>query len=695
MDAIINFELRSYDINTILCSNSKSPTAKKIPTYTDILMNKVSSEALSSPDNNFFQSQPLRLILSNSSISTFCGNNQNPSGGGNGLLSGARTSGIAINGNNTSLAMLNPSQGSQESQSHQSKFCVGRPPTMKLIPTMYQYVMKKRSSEASTSRSLPNEQPLNKQMRMSSSNFFSFQSNPSITGVMIPNQGANVEQPLTRNNSSSTLHGSENHNLLQSNNYDLGGLTGTESRVGTNDNSIGNNGAMIPNQDANVEQPLTHNNSSSTLHGSQNHNLMQSCSYNLGGLTGTGSRVGANDNSIDNNVAMIPNQGANVEQLLTHNNPSSTLHGSQNHNLVQSCTYNLGGLTGTRSRVGANDNSIGNNVAMIPNQGANVEQLLTHNNSSSTLHGSQNHNLMQSCSYNLGGLTRTGSRVGTNVSSIGNNDVMIPNQGANVEQPLTQNNPHNLGLGIGQDFQSPTQAQHNQLNDIINNGHHYILNNNQSLPQNPNLSFTDCNLPELPSYSEIQLSPLVGTGLQDIDAAATATQEHDDADIFLNNQSFPQSPSLTLVQHEGNQNLDLKNDLTSNLPSENSSKSSFSTSFLNLHSETNTTSLNQVLEYQDPNSSNDSFQNPNSETNTSPHGNMIMTEKQCGLDSSQCVSNLGDLSHHPISETNIGSQILTLESQKDLNISEYLSESYAVEEETDWICHFGIDLGQQ
>ncbi|OIV92347.1 hypothetical protein TanjilG_10557 [Lupinus angustifolius] len=448
MDAIINFELNSYDIKSILYSNAKSPTAKKVPTYSDILTNKVTSEALSSPSNTFFESQPLKLTLSNSTVSTLSGNNnQNPSGfklstGGTGL-SEARTSGInAINGNNTSFAMY------------------------------HQATLDKRSySEASSSSSFPNMQPLmNKQIRVSSSNFFSFQR--------------------------------------------------TGSRVGTSDNSIGNNGAMIPNQ------------------------------------------------------------------------------------------------------------------------------------------------------------------------------------GANVEQPLTQNNPNDLGLGIGQDIQAPTQTQHNQLDDIINTEfYQYILNNNQALPQSPNLSFSDYNLPKLPSDFEIQLSPLVGTGLQDIDVEATATQEHDDAAIFLNNQSFPQSPSLTLVHHDANQNPDLKNDLTSNFPCENSSKSSF----MNLHSEINTTSLDQVHEYLDttpdlcldPNSSKDSFQNPISEANTSSYGNMIITEKKDGLDSSQCLTNKDDLFHDPVSETNTGSQILTPGSQNDLNISDYLSDFYAVEEETDWIHRFGTDLGQQ
>ncbi|CAL0310046.1 unnamed protein product [Lupinus luteus] len=521
MDAIINFELSSYDIKSILYSNAKTPTAKKVPTYNDILMNKVSSEALSSPSNTFFESHPLKLTLSNTSMSTFCGSNPNPSGfklGGRTGLSQARASGTnAINGSNTSFGMLFPSQGSQGSQTQ----------TMKLNPTMYQYIMKKRSyNEASSSSSFPNEQPLNKQMRMFSNNFFSFQSNPSISGAMYPNQGTNVEQPLTENYSSSTLDGSQNHNLMQNSSYNLGGLTGTGSMVGTNDNSIVDNGAMIPNQ------------------------------------------------------------------------------------------------------------------------------------------------------------------------------------GANVELPLTQNNPNDLGLGIGQDFQSPTQIQNNQLDDIINSEfYQYILNNNQALLQTPNLSFSECNLPELPSDFEIQLPPLVGTGLQGIDAEATATQEQYDAGIFLNNQSFPQSPGVNLVHHDGNQNLDLQNDLTSNFPSENSPTSSFSTSFLNLHSEINTasTSLNQVLEYlentpdlcPDPNTSNESFQNLISETNTSSHGNMTMTKKQDGLGTTQCVSNFDDLFHDPISETNTGSQIPTPGSQNDLNISDYLSDCYAVEEEADWIHHFGSDFGQQ
>ncbi|KAE9621704.1 hypothetical protein Lalb_Chr01g0017571 [Lupinus albus] len=478
MDAITNFDLGSYEVKAIIESNSRPPTMKKVPTHSDILMNKVTSEVLSSSSNTFFLSQPLNLQLKNSPISIFHGNNQNPSSSKlSGTASEAGTSENATIGDN-------------------------------ICTTLNQNLLKKRSyteTSASSSSNILNEQTLTKQMRTSSNNF-------------------------------------------------SGGLIGTISKEATNGNSIGNFGAMFSNQGTNVEQPLTQ-----------------------------------------------------------------------------------------------------------------------HNSSSFSLHGSQNLDFMQCNSSSFGGFTRTSSQAATKDNSIGNYGAMFANHSGNVEQSML--------LRSGQVFQEETQDQQNQFNVNINNefSHDLFINNNQYFQHNPSLSIDDFSLPDFPSDFEVQLSPLQGIVLHDFDAPQEQIQSdveinNDSHDLLLNNQPFPLNPSPTLVNHD-TQNLGFQNDIiTSNFPNDNSSKSSFFSSFLNLCSETNTTSLSQVLQDLDDLDlfSNDSFQNPSYETNAA---------SQDGLDLGQCVTNLDNVYQNPISETNTGSQVQIGRSQNDLDISDYLSDSYAVGEE--------------
>ncbi|OIW05198.1 hypothetical protein TanjilG_19829 [Lupinus angustifolius] len=494
MEAITNFDLLSYEVKAIIDSNARPPTMKKVPTHNDILMNTFTSEILSSSTNTFFLSQPLNLQLKNSPISIFHGNNQNPC---NFKLSSGTGSEVgtsennAINGDNIVTKLL-PNHDSQELQAQKNKFKTRRTQTMKLVPTIHQNLLKKRSysETSSSSSSILNEQSLTKQMSNSSNSF-------------------------------------------------SGGLIGTTYKEGTNDNSIGNFGAMCSNQGTNVEQSLTQQNSS-----------------------------------------------------------SFSLHGSQNHNFMQSNSSSFGGFIRTASQAATKDNPIGNYGAMLDNHSGNVEDSM---------------------------LLRTG------------------------------------------------QDQQNQLNVNINNElSHDHFNNNQNLQHNPSLSIDDFSLPDLPSDFEVQLSPLLGTNLQDFDAPQEQIQSDVEInnelhDLLLNNQPFPQNPNPTLVHHD-TQNLGLQNSITSNVPNENSSNSYFFSSFLNLCSETNTPSLSQVLEDLDESHlfSNDSFQNPSSETNAA---------SQDGLDLGQFVTNLDDVYQNPISETNTGSQVRMNGSQNDLDISDYLGET--------------------
>ncbi|CAL0310571.1 unnamed protein product [Lupinus luteus] len=496
MDAITNFDLLSYEVKAIIDSNARPPTMKKVPTNNDILMNKFTSELLSSSSNTFFISQPLNLQLKNSPISIFHGNNQNPcSFELSGTGSEAGTNENAINGDNICTMVL-PSQDSQEPQAQKNKFKRGRSQTMKLVPTMYQNLLKKRSysETSSSSSSIMNEQSLTKEIGTSSNSF-------------------------------------------------SGGLIGTTSKDATNDNSIDNFGAVFSNQGTNVEQPLTQ-----------------------------------------------------------HNSSSFSLYGSQNLDFMQCNSSSFGGFIRTTSQAATKDNAIGNYGAIFDNHSGNVEQSM---------------------------LLRTG------------------------------------------------QDQQNQLNVNINNEFsHDVFNNNQSLQHNPSLSIDDFSLPDLPSDFEVQLSPLLGIGLHDFDAPQEQIQSNveinnDLHDLLLNNQPFPLSPSPTLVHHD-TQNLGFQNDITSNFPNENSSKSSFFSTFLNLCSETNTTSLSQVLEDLDDSHlfSNYSFQNPPSETNAA---------SQDGLDLGQLfATNLDDVYQNPISETNTGSQVQMNGSQNDLDISDYLGDTYDV-----------------
>lgn len=182
-----------------------------------------------------------------------------------------------------------------------------------------------------------------------------------------------LQQPLTQplSNPSSSLHGYlQNPNQVQSSPYSFGRFTGTGSGIGTSDNSVGNFGATFPNKGPNVEHPLTQqlNNPSSSLHGyQQNPNVIQSSLYSYGGLIGTGSGLGTSYNSVGtyDASATFPNKGiATVEQpLITQqlNNSSSSFHGNQNPNYIQSNPYSFDGLTGT------GDNSAGNYGTTFPN----------------------------------------------------------------------------------------------------------------------------------------------------------------------------------------------------------------------------------------------------------------------------------------------------------------------------------------
>lgn len=397
-----------------------------------------------------------------------------------------------------------------------------------------------------------------------------------------------------------------------------------------------------------LQQPLTQPliNPSSSLHGyQQNPNQIHSSPYSFGGLTGgTGSGIGTSNNSFGNYGARFSNKGtANVEQpLITQqlSNSSSSFHGYQNPNYNQSNPYSFGGLNGTGSMVGTNENSVGYFTAMLQGTGQDFQAPETQQNQLNVNINNEfkfNHNLLnnQLLPYDFGSQSDMGAL----------------SNAVNMKSPMS----HMVNGTPGEANGGRSLGSHSE-------GFYQVE------PYNQNFEATQ-QVPILNRQSSYNPNHLIQNPNQNLNSSFFSN--------FLNICSGSNTGSLSQMM----ESLD-DSDLIQYV---NSSVGGFQKPY----SETKTGSQGgMITEGQYVNNSDGTFQNPSSERNTGSQS-MMMTESQVGnLDSSQYLNISHDSSYIPCFETNsTGSQSMMTENQDDLDMSKYLSGSYIMEG-TDWFGDF-------